>query len=336
MADQKETIFSITGQEKNVIDVSTSSVNSSSNTEGNNSIYVNDECHSMYFIWKDVLIISLGFLCNFIAFNGLSNVQSSLNSNEGLGSASLGVIYAALIISSFILPSMLVKRFGCKWTMVVCIPFYTLYMLANFYATWYTLMPASVLVGLAAAPLWSSKCSCLTTLSHHYAKLSGEAPEVVNARFFGVFFMILHFDQIIGNLISSFALNSPNDVSSSLLYSFDICGISYCNENLDINVSTTMNNSSGLVTRNRPPLSQIYLMCGIYAALSLSGAVIIALFVRPLKNFQSSTSDLEGLALFKASLYHTINPLQLMMVPLTIFSGLAQSYMTSDFTKVTL
>ncbi|KAG8123637.1 hypothetical protein E2320_019019, partial [Naja naja] len=43
---------------------------------------------------------------------------SSLHSEEGLGLASLSVIYATLILSSMFLPSVIIKKFGCKWTIV--------------------------------------------------------------------------------------------------------------------------------------------------------------------------------------------------------------------------
>ncbi|GAB6031336.1 Protein unc-93 A, variant 3 [Chamberlinius hualienensis] len=268
--------------------------------------------------------------------------------DQGLGTASISVIYAALILSSFILPSLMIKRLGCKWTIVACIPMYTLYILSNFYATWYTLMPTSILVGLAAAPLWASKCTYLTTLSHHYAKITGERPEAINARFFGFFFMVFHFDQVIGNLISSLTLNPgipelpSNAPSTDLTISDDysVCGVNYCNQNLD-NVTyiyrcNNITNATCLFVvpqGHNPPLSQVYTMCGIYMGLSALGAVLIALFVTPLKQFQTTTLDLHGFKMLKVSLKQAVNPMQLLMIPLTVFSGLAQSYITSDFTK---
>ena len=35
---------------------------------------------------------------------------------------------------------------------------YTGYVAAQFYPTWGTLIPASAILGLAAAPMWSAKC----------------------------------------------------------------------------------------------------------------------------------------------------------------------------------
>ena len=50
-------------------------------------------------IYKNLLLISSAFLFVFTAFQALSNLQSSINCDEGLGLASLSTIYATLILS---------------------------------------------------------------------------------------------------------------------------------------------------------------------------------------------------------------------------------------------
>jgi hypothetical protein len=98
-------------------------------------------------ILKNVITISLGFLFLFTAFQSLQNLQSSLNVDEGRGLASLSVIYASLIISCMFVPPYLIGRLGCKWTLVVSMISYVLYTVANYYVQWWTLIPASFLVG---------------------------------------------------------------------------------------------------------------------------------------------------------------------------------------------
>lgn len=66
-------------------------------------------------------------------------MQSSLNSEEGLGVASLSVLYAALILSSMFLPPILIKKLGCKWTIAISMCCYIAFSLGNFYASWYNL-----------------------------------------------------------------------------------------------------------------------------------------------------------------------------------------------------
>lgn len=51
-----------------------------------------------------------------------------------------------------------------------------------------------------AAPLWTAKCTFLTDLGTHHSKFTGETPEVVINRFFGIFFaMFQSSKQIILN-----------------------------------------------------------------------------------------------------------------------------------------
>ena len=150
-----------------------------------------EEVKKMKFkIIKNLIIVSFAFLCNFTAFQSLSNLQSSLNKVDGLGTASLSVVYAALVISCLFLPPVMIKNIGCKWSIAISFVPYVIYTAANFYAQWYTLIPAAILLGLGAAPLWSAKCTYLTETGIVYARLTGETSEAVVNRFFGVFFMI--------------------------------------------------------------------------------------------------------------------------------------------------
>ncbi len=84
---------------------------------------------------------------------------------DGVGSASLSVIYFFLILSSLFLPSILIDKLTAKWTIVLSMLCYTAYVIAQFYPSYETLMPAAALVGLAAAPLWIAKCAYLTQVN---------------------------------------------------------------------------------------------------------------------------------------------------------------------------
>ena len=50
--------------------------------------------------------------------------------------------------------------------MVGCMLCYSLYITAQFYPRFETLLPAATILGFAAAPLWISKCAYLTKVSH--------------------------------------------------------------------------------------------------------------------------------------------------------------------------
>ena len=80
----------------------------------NNPIVLKDK------IKKNVFIIGLAWIFLFTAFQSMANLQSSLNKDEGLGTAALSTIYITLVVSSMFLPPVLVDRYGAKWTIVLC------------------------------------------------------------------------------------------------------------------------------------------------------------------------------------------------------------------------
>merc|ERR1719210_3136564 len=109
---------------------------------------------------------------------------------------------------------------------------YILWMAANGYATWWTMVPASVLLGVAAAPLWTAQCSYFTLLAKRYAEVSGEDEEAVLTRFFGIFFFFFQITGITGSVISATILRPTpaENGSSPLNFSVDLslCGLSDC------------------------------------------------------------------------------------------------------------
>lgn len=67
----------------------------------------------------------------------------------------------------------------------------------------YTLVPAGILVGLGAAPMWASKATYLTQVGQVYAKITEQAVDAIIVRFFGFFFLAWQTAELWGNLISS-------------------------------------------------------------------------------------------------------------------------------------
>ncbi len=104
----------------------------------------------------------------FTAYNSMANLQSSINAVDGLGTWSLTATYAALVVSCLILPAPAIARFTAKWTMVMSMLTYSVYIAAQFYPEFYTLIPAAILLGFGAAPMWSAQCTYLTRLGHRY------------------------------------------------------------------------------------------------------------------------------------------------------------------------
>ncbi|XP_051471235.1 protein unc-93 homolog A isoform X2 [Apus apus] len=276
---------------------------------------------------RNVLIISFGFLLLFTAYGGLQSLQSSLHSEEGLGVASLSVLYAALILSSMFLPPILIKKLGCKWTIAGSMCCYITFSLGNFYASWYTLIPTSIILGLGGAPLWSAKCTYLTIAGNSYAEKAGKNGKDIINQYFGVFFLIFQSSGIWGNLISSLIFSQASNKVEISEENLACCGAYDC--------MTDTTNSTGAAELSS---SLIYTLLGIYTASGVLAVLLIAILLDQIKSDQAETEKeiLETPSFwstFLATFQHLKDKRQCLLIPLTIYSGLEQGFLSGDYTK---
>ncbi|ODN04684.1 UNC93-like protein [Orchesella cincta] len=277
---------------------------------------------------KNVFLTSFAFTFLFTAFQSMASLQSSINSDAGLGTYSLSVLYGSIVVSSMFLPTYLIRKFTVKWTLVFAVLGYSTYIAAQFEPSYATLIPGAVIVGFCAAPLWSSKCTYLTHVGHQYTKLTGASnAEVIIVRFFGVFFLFFQSSSIWGNLISSAVLSQDarecrNNISTT-------CGVNFCPDTEFCDKD--FNSTSGVTPSTRYTLSGIYLAC------SLTAAVLLAVFLDPLTRYgekerNGSSSQLEGKELLIATFRHMRKPYQILIIPLTIWSGMEQGFFGAEYT----
>ncbi|KAJ9595724.1 hypothetical protein L9F63_013087, partial [Diploptera punctata] len=154
-----------------------------------------NKCEKRWILWN-VFVISIAFMIHFTAYMGTSNLQSSVNAVQGLGTMSLMTTYVFMSLSSIFLPVILIKWLGCKWTLVVSLVAYMPYIVAQIYAKFYTLIPAAMVVGLGAGPLWCAQCVHVTLLAEVYAEINEVPLSTVLAQFFGIFFMLFQTGEI--------------------------------------------------------------------------------------------------------------------------------------------
>ncbi|XP_045110446.1 UNC93-like protein [Portunus trituberculatus] len=276
-------------------------------------------------ILKNIIIISIAFTFLFTAYNSMANLQSSIN--QTVGTVSLTTVYAALVVSCCFLPSLLIKTLKTKYTMAVCMLGYSSYIAAQFHPTLATMVPTAILVGLGAAPMWSAKCSYLTQVGTKYAELTGQDKEVVITRYFGIFFLFFQSTQVWGNLISSSVLSTDTGVLNKTDEELETCGYNFC-----LATQNATNGDDGIPNWQRYTMASIYLVC------ALLSSVIIVVFVDPLRRFvgkEKETAATEGkssIQLLIATFNHMRHPYQLLIIPLTIWSGVEQGFFQSDFT----
>ena len=293
--------------------------------EFDNSMTVKQE---KWRIIKNVMVISFAFMLGFTAFQSMSALQSSINQVHGLGTYSNVAIYAASIISAILLPSFVIKHLTVKWTLTCSLFSYTVYICTNFYPTFYTIVPGGAIVGLAAGPLWTSKCTYLKQVAARYATILDVKLETITARFFGIFFFFNSSSFILGNLISSLILTKDDDGSEPNT-DFSTCGTNYCPDSSLPDDTTPVSNTA------------IFTLAGVYLALSVMAWVLMAVFVDPLSKFVSPDKvDSEGkkveekstFTLINATLKQMIKPDQLLIIPITLWSGMEQGFFFGDFT----
>nr|XP_002817631.3 protein unc-93 homolog A isoform X2 [Pongo abelii] len=166
---------------------------------------------------RNVLVVSFGFLLLFTAYGGLQSLQSSLYSEEGLGVTALSTLYGGMLLSSMFLPPLLIERLGCKGTIILSMCGYVAFSVGNFFASWYTLIPTSILLGLGAAPLWSAQCTYLTIMGNTHAEKAGKHGKDMVNQYFGIFFLIFQSSGVWGNLISSLVFGQTPSQGSGVL-----------------------------------------------------------------------------------------------------------------------
>ncbi|KAI0980382.1 hypothetical protein GJ496_003647 [Pomphorhynchus laevis] len=275
-------------------------------------------------VYKNLAIISLAWVLQFTAFQAMANLQSSLNQEGNVGVVSLAILYAFLVLSSALLPNAIISVLGLKWTISIAQVTYLLYILANIHPIGGLMYPAAILVGLGAAPLWTSQSTYITQIGNVYAIQKNINAEAKVAQFFGIFFMCFQTSQIWGNLISYFVLSTDNKLNESLI-NYSQCGGNY-------NPST----SNLSVEQAEVPQSTRNLLIGIYVGACVLSILVVIFFLDQRKK---PTSDnlkqtiINSLKLVKSAGVHMKNLDQLLLIFMTIWNGLEQSFIGAQFTQ---
>uniref|UniRef100_A0A667ZEZ4 Protein unc-93 homolog A n=1 Tax=Myripristis murdjan TaxID=586833 RepID=A0A667ZEZ4_9TELE len=270
--------------------------------------------------FKNVLVVSIGFLSLFTAYGGLQSLQSSLNAEEGMGVASLSVIYASIIISSMFLPPIMIKNLGCKWTIVVSMACYVSYSFGNLYPGWYTLIPTSVILGLGGSPLWSAKCTYLTISGNIQAANEGKKGSDVINLYFGIFFFILQSSAVWGNLMSSLIFGQDTKIEEQLQF----CGVGAC----DVVINGT--------SSSRPDEKLVWTLVGCYIGVGVLAMIIVAVFLDNIDREQTSQfrGNREPFCHTFLATFRLLKDWRLLtLIPLTMYSGFEQSFLSGEYTK---
>ncbi|XP_014214880.1 UNC93-like protein [Copidosoma floridanum] len=289
-------------------------------------------------IMKNILMIGFAFMLQFTAFMGASNLQSSVNADQSLGTFTLAAIYGSLIFSNIFLPVLIISWLGCKWTIAVAFVAYMPFIAAQFWPRFYTMIPAGLAVGLGGGPLWCAQCTYFTVASEAYASISELSADVLVTRFFGLFFMFYQMAQVWGNLISSAVMSyglepkeatvnaTAENINGSLALVAELCGANF------YGVASASEENPNL---EPPPPERIQLIAGIYLCCMLLASLIVALGVDSLARYdrgrKGSASGKSGLKLLAVTLELLGERSQQLILPITIFIGAEQAFLFADY-----
>lgn len=265
-------------------------------------------------------ILSAAFTAVFTAYLAIQNLQSSLNQEEHLGIISLSSMYACIILSGILAPAIL-GLVDEKKIIVFSFFCHVLYTGTNFYPTFATLIPSSVLLGLTAGPMWTSQSVYLSDMAYSHAARYDKDGHMILSKFNGIFFSMFETTQITGNLISSLVLQqgSYNETSSANETKF--CGRLDC--------PTATGNSTTAI--EEPDMHIVYILLGVFVVCDVLGLLLALCFLPSLdkkrQNFKVVRSVIAcGKGLTDINLA--------MLVPLIMFMAMEQAILWTDYTKV--
>ncbi|XP_066560898.1 UNC93-like protein MFSD11 [Amia ocellicauda] len=156
----------------------------------------------------NIIILGFGFMFMFTAFQTCGNVEQTVIKNfnstdfHGSGYTSMAIIYGVFSASNLIAPSV-VAVIGPQLSMFISGLVYSGYIAVFIYPLTWSFYTASVVVGIAAAVLWTAQGNLLTINS----------TDDTIGRNSGIFWALLQFSLFFGNLYIYFAWHGKVHIS---------------------------------------------------------------------------------------------------------------------------
>ncbi|XP_066286177.1 protein unc-93 homolog A-like isoform X1 [Branchiostoma lanceolatum] len=285
-------------------------------------------------IWKNLLVLASVFLVNFTSFRAIQNLQSTLNSEAGLGVVSLSCVYASMVLSCLYAPFFIHKVGSCKWTVVVCLLGHALYTTSNFYPSWFTLVPSSVLLGAISGPLWTAQSTYLANSAQEYANVLQYGTEGALAKFNGVFYFLHDLSGISGNLISSLVLSAGRqDIGKGEFCGAMDCGIrpepNWTSQYYVTNSSLSYNST---VLPNDKQRVVVYTLFGIFLGCNIFAILIAYLLLD--KDVQRVASEPMQISQHLIRTFKVFKDFRfVLLTPLIFIFGMTYATVAGDYTK---
>lgn len=151
---------------------------------------------------RNVMMVSVSAMFLHSAVYGLRNLQSSINTEAGIGVISLAALFLMFLVGSFVSP-FIVRRFPPRTCLIIATFGHMFNIVANYYPRFYTLTPAAALNGFSSAVFWNAVSSYITEIGIHESISKRKPMSEIVGLYFGIFSLSVQFSMVLGNLISS-------------------------------------------------------------------------------------------------------------------------------------
>jgi len=114
---------------------------------------------------KNFIALSIGFLLIYTAFRSIQALQSSINAAGRLGVVAMACVHGTMaIVCPLLAPTVSAGRPPPKWTVVLAAVLYVGWMTANLWPHPFTLLPASLVAGVAQCIGWAALIAFMRSL----------------------------------------------------------------------------------------------------------------------------------------------------------------------------
>ena len=262
--------------------------------------------------------ISFSFFIIFSVYLAILSLQSSINEENGLGLTAVCALYFSFFLSCFY-SATVISILGTKYTVVLAYIVMAIYTVCNFYPSWYTLVPGSIMLGLIYGPLWASQSVHITSIAHQYALQIGKKSQPIVFQFFGIYVFFVNFGYLPANVVSSVVLLNSGSPNTSVVESSlgDIC------------------NNTDVANLDR---IYLYVLLSIYVVFDVIAVVMVIMLVDRLVAFSSMSKVFDVhiktpvISTLKLLLSWKMN----MVVVMMVLNGYSVSFVFGIFTKVCL
>eukprot|EP01018_Ginkgo_biloba_P021444 Gb_01200 [translate_table: standard] len=248
---------------------------------------------------RDLHVLSFSLLFIFLAYGAAQNLESTLNTDQDLGTTSVGIIYLSFTLFSFA-ATPVVRKLGTKNSIILGTSGYWLFIASNIFPSWYTMVPASAYLGFTASVIWVGEGTYLTNAARSHATECNLPEGTVIGNFNGEFWGMFASTQVIGNLLTLLLLKTGEGGKSS----------------------------SGTTLLFVVFLGSMTLGTFLACFLTKQSGTKAGVVVQHSNGSQSSVGDL-----VKAVFIPLLDRRMLLLIPLLAYSGLQQAFVWAEFTK---